>query len=100
MGPVTDYQIWEFTTGVQRIIDKANLIGGCKVEVKFKKRFAHITKYWGGQTMSWGWIDKTNGDIRRGSWKGPDMRVPPHGSLHAADMDLPRMLWTGPPYHK
>lgn len=100
MGPVTHHEIWLFAQGVQRIIDKQKLTGGCKVEVLYKKRFAHIIKHWGGQTMSWGWVDKTTGDIRRGSWKAPDMRVPPHGSMHYPDMDLPSMHWTGPPYHK
>jgi hypothetical protein len=100
MGPVTDHQIWLFAQGVQKIVDKQKLTGGAKIEVSYGRRYAKIIKHWGGQIMSWGYVDRTNGDVRRGSWKGPDMRVPPHGSLHAKDMDLPRMLWTGPPYHK
>lgn len=73
--------------------------GDAIVNVSFGRRYARIYKVWGGQSLCWGWVDMTNGDIRRGGWKSPDMRVPPRGRITDVDI-MSSMQWTGPPYLK
>lgn len=67
------------------------------INVSFGRRYARIYKVWGGQSSCWGWVDMTDGTIRRGSWKSPDMRVPPRGKITDPGI-ISSMQWTGPPY--
>lgn len=94
MGPVTDQQIWKFAQGVQHL---KGMPSGAVVKVSYGRRYARIYKEWGGQSLCWGFVDKTNGDIRRGGWKAPDMRVPARGKITDPDI-MKTMQWTGPPY--
>ncbi len=94
MGPVTDEAIWEFAQAVQRL---PGMPKGAKINVSYGRRYARIYKEWGGQSMCWGWVDKTNGDILRGGWKKPDTRVPPRGKITDPGI-MKTMCWTGPPY--
>lgn len=93
---VTDQQIWLFGQGVQAL---PGMPDGAKIQVSYGRRYARIYKEWGGQKLCWGWVDKTNGDIRRGGWKSPDMRVPPRGKITDPGV-IATMHWTGPPYLK
>lgn len=99
MGPVSQHDVNNFAQKVTGIVEAQKLTGGSKIEVQFRVRFAKIIHHWGGQTTSWGWVDMNNGDVRRGSWKAPDMRVPPHTNIRAKDL-MERIAWTGPCYHK
>jgi hypothetical protein len=67
------------------------------VKVSFGRRNARIYKEWGGQKHCWGWVDMTDGTIRRGGWKSPDMRVPGRGKITDPGI-IDKMQWTGPPY--
>lgn len=94
MSQVSDQQIWEFSQLVQQLVGMPK---DAVVKVSYGRRYARIYKEWGHQSLCWGFVDKTNGDIRRGGWKSPDMRVPPRGKITDPDI-MSKMLWTGPPY--
>lgn len=99
MGLVDRHAVNNFAQKVLLLIEAQNLTGGSKVHVTFGRRNARIVHVWGGQHQCWGWVDMTDGTIRRGSWKSPDMRVPGRGKITDPDI-MKTMLWTGPPYLK
>ena len=95
MRPVTQYDVNNFAQKVQELVDAAGVTAS--VRVSFARRYARIYKEWGHQNICWGWVDMTNGDIRRGGWKAPDMRTPARGKVTDPDI-ASKMRWTGPHY--
>lgn len=95
MRPVTQHDVNNFAQKVQGLVDAAGV--EARVCVSFGRRYARIYKEWGNQSICWGWVDMTNGDIRRGGWKAPDMRAPARGKITDAGI-IRAMHWTGPPY--
>lgn len=94
MGPVTKEQVQHFAAAVEGL---PGMPRDAYIQVSYGRRYARVFKAWGGQSLCWGWVDMTNGDIRRGGWKAPDMRVPARGKITDQDI-MSKMLWTGPPY--
>lgn len=99
MTAVDRHAVNNFAQKVQCLVDAENLVGGSQVLVNFGRRYARLVHIWGQHQSCWGWVDMTDGSIRRGPWKSPDMRVPPRGKITDPCI-MSTMKWTGPPYLK
>ncbi len=75
----------DFARKVQDLVHQRGV--NALIEVSFGRRYARIYKIWGSQHVCWGWVDMTDGEIKRGGWKAPDTRVKAsHGNIFAPDV--------------
>lgn len=70
---------------------------GYDLEVGGGRKYTKIIMKTGNQTMVWGFINRTNGDVlKAASWKSPAKHA--RGNLYDPHGGMLNMRWTGPAY--